>query len=153
MLTALLIMPLMALSAFATTVPTFTVSSLSPFQIVLPTGTTFNGSISTTGTVRFWVSAPDGAQIVNLGLVDKAATFSFVAQQDGNYTLNFENDLPSSNPVQVTFSYVTNPDLSGGNNSTGTPLTYQIILVIITILGSILIFFLVRKKNKNRTRL
>jgi hypothetical protein len=151
LLTALLIMSWTTLSAFATTVPTFTVSPLSTSQVpvVLPTGTTFNGSISVTGTVRFWVSDPNGAQIVNLGLIDNTAKFSFVSQQNGNYTMNFENDQPNADPVQVTLSFVTNPDISAGN-STGTPLIYFIILVVIAVVGSILIIFLVRRKNKNR---
>ena len=149
-LTALLIMSLTALSAFATTVPAFTLSSSSAqSQIMLPSGTTFNGSISTTGTVRFWVSAPNGAQIVNLGLIDKTTTFSFVAQQTGNYTLNFENDMPNS--IQVDFSYTTNPDISGSNNSTGTPLSYLPIPIIIAVFGSILIIFFVRRKSKNQS--
>lgn len=152
LLTALLIISLTTLSAFATTVPTFTVSQLSTSEvpIVLPTGTTFNGSISTSGTVRFWVNDPNGAQIVNLGLIDNTAKFSFVSQQNGNYTMNFENDQPNADPVQVTLSFVTNPDISSGGNSTGTPLSYFIILIVIAVVGSIVMFFLVRRKNKNR---
>jgi hypothetical protein len=113
---------------------------------MLPTGTTVNGSISTTGTVRFWVSAPSGAQIVNLGLIDKTTTFSFATNQNGNYTMNFENGL--TNSIQVTFSYVTDPDISGGNSSTGIPLVYQVISIVIAALGSILIILFVRRKNK-----
>jgi hypothetical protein len=114
---------------------------------MLPNGTTFNGSISTTGTVRFWVNDPNGAQIANLGLIDKATTFSFVAQQTGNYTMNFENDLPTS--IQVTFSYVTNPDISG-SSSNGAPVFYLLIPIVIAVLGCILIIYFVRRKNKNR---
>src|SRR5665647_194236 len=122
-ITALLMMSFMALLASAITLPAIALSaSSSQLPIMLPTRTTFNGSISTTGTVRFWVSAPNGAQIVNLGLIDKTTTFSFVANQNGNYTMNFENDL--TNPIQVTFSYVTNPDISSGSNSIGIPLVY-----------------------------
>jgi hypothetical protein len=139
------------LSAFATKVPTFAVSPMSTSQIpiVLPTGTTFNGSISTTGTVRFWVNDPNGAQIVNLGLIDNTAKFSFVLQQNGNYTMNFENDQPNADSVQVTLSFVTDPDISAGN-STGTPLSYFTILIVIAVVGSFVIIFLVRRKNKNR---
>src|SRR5665647_682571 len=133
-LAALLLVSGMVFPAFAVTVPTFTLSfSSTQLKFMLPTETMFNGSIVTTGTVRFWVSAPNGAQIVNLGLIDKTTTFSFIAPQNGNYTLNFENDLP--NPIQVTFSYVTNPDLSGNNNSTGISQSYVLIPVIIAILG------------------
>jgi hypothetical protein len=148
-LLAVLIMSLMALSVFATTVSTFTLSSSSTqLPIMLPTGTTFNGSISTTGTVRFWVNAPNGAQIVNLGLIDKDASFSFVSQQNGNYTLNFENDLSTS--IQVTLSYATKPDIFAGNNSTATPLSYLLIPIVIAVFGCILIIFFVRRKSKKQ---
>ena len=145
-----MMMPLMALFASATTVPAFTVTQASQLQIAMPAGTTFNGSISTSGTLRFWVSAPNGDQIVNLALIDKPITFSFVAQQNGNYTLNFENDAPHSNPIQVSFSYTTNPDIYGSNSSTGIPISYLAITIIITVFGSILIIFFVRSKNKNK---
>jgi len=150
-LAALLLTLLMASSAFAATVPTFTLSSsASQLQYVLPGGTSFNGSISTTGAIRFFVSAPNGTVIVNLSLIDKNAAFSFVAQQNGTYTLNFENDLPNS--VQVSFSYETNPDISGSNNSTGLlPPIYLPIFIIIAVVGSIVIFFILRRKNKNQT--
>jgi hypothetical protein len=147
-LAVLLLMSLMFLSSAAVTVPTFTLSS-STTQIpyLLPAGTTFNGSISTTGTIRFWANAPNGVQIVNLGLIDETAKFSFVAQETGNYTLNFENDLPTS--VQVTFSYATDPEISSGN-PTGTPLSYLLYLIVIIVVGSVLIIYFVRRKNKNR---
>ncbi|MGD0449693.1 MAG: hypothetical protein ABSA79_01395 [Candidatus Bathyarchaeia archaeon] len=147
-LAVLMLTSLMILSAFASTAtfPTFTLSSSSTqLHYALPTGTQFNGSILTTGPVRFFLSAPNGTVIVNLGLVDKATTFSFTAWQTGNYTLNFENDLPNS--IQVTFSYVTNPDISGDSNSGGIPLIYLPIFIIITVFGSILIIFVARRKN------
>ena len=152
-LIVLLITSLMLAAVFATTIPIFTLSSSgAQLPIILPAGTTFNGSISTTGTIRFWVSDSNGIQIVNLGLVDRSSSFGFVALQEGNYTLNFENDLPNSNPIQVTFSYTTNPDISGGNSSTGTPLIYLVISIIIAIVGSVLIIFLVRRKGKRQAK-
>ncbi len=148
LLVLLLVLSLMALSASATTLPAFTLSSSSvQIPIVLPMGTTFNGSITTSGTIRVWGSDPNGSNIFNLGLVDKTATFSFVAQQDGNYTLNFENDLPNS--VQVSFSYTTNPALPEYNS--GIPLFYLAIPIIIAIVGSSLIIFFGRHKRKKET--
>ena len=149
-LAVLLLASLMAVSAFATTVPTFTLSASSnQLQYVLPQGTTFNGTISTTGSVQFWVSDPNYAEIVNLGIIDKTTTFSFVAQQNGTYTLNFENDL--SNSIDVTFSYVTNPEIPGSNNSTGTSQSYVLITVIIAVFGSLLIIFVLHRKSKTQT--
>ena len=148
-LTALLLTSLTAFSMFAVTVPTFTLSlSSNQLQYVLPVRTTFNGSVSTTGMVRFWVSAPNEAEIINLGIIDKTTTFSFIAQQDGTYTFNFENDLP--NTIQVTFSYVTDPAIPS-NNSTGISTTYMLITVIIAVTGSVLIILVLRHKSKTQT--
>ena len=147
-LTTLLLTSFLFLASADVTVPTFALSSsTTQIPFLLPAGTTFNGSISTTGTIRFWANAPNGAQIVNLGLIDETAKFSFVAQETGNYTLNFENDLPTS--VQVTFSYATDPEISSGN-PTGTPLSYILTLIVVTVVGSVLIIYFVRRKNKNR---
>jgi hypothetical protein len=151
-LTSLLIMSLMTLPAFASTLPTFTLyASTTKIQIDLPAETTFNGSISTTGTLRFWVNAPNGAQMVNLGLIDKDTTFSFVTEQSGNYTLNFENDL--HNYVDVSFSYVTDPELPGSNDSSGTSSIYLLIPIVIGVVGSILIIFLIRRKSRKQAKL
>jgi hypothetical protein len=147
-MTSLLLTSLMATSALAVTVPPFTLSySSEQVQYTLPQGTIFNGTISTSGSVRFWASAPNGAQIVNIGIVDKNAVFGFVAQQNGTYTLNFENDL--KNQIQVTFSYETNPDISGGNNSTEISSTYLLIaIIIIAVTGSLLVLLIMRRKRK-----
>jgi hypothetical protein len=145
-LIALLLASLMPLSAFATTVPSFTLSASSnQLQYVLPSGTTFNGSVSTTGDVRVWVNSPE-AEIVNLGIIDNTTAFSFVAQQNGTYTVNFENDM--SNTIQVTFSYVTNPVIPGSNSSSGVNQTYLAMTAIIAILGSLLIIFFLRRQSK-----
>jgi hypothetical protein len=131
-------------SVSGTTVPTFTLSAqTSQLKYTLPAGTTFNGSITTSDTVRFWVSDPDGALIVNLGLVDNEAAFSFVAVQTGNYTLNFENTFPD--PIEVSFSYQTNPELPGNDS---TPLIYLAIPIAIAVFGSALMIVSIRQKRK-----
>ena len=149
-LTVILVLPFMVYSASASTTSTFTVYQSSQIQFVIPTGTVFNGSISVTGTVRFWVNAPDGTQIVNLGLIDSTATFSFVAQESGNYTMNFESDLPSANPSQVTFVYTTNPELPQSGNSATIPLAYWIAIILIAVVGVVLIVFLRYRKDRNQ---
>ena len=146
----LALLMILSVSASTATFPTFTLSSSSTqLHYVLPIGTQFNGSILTTGPVRFFASAPNGTIIVNLGLIDKTTTFSFNAQQTGNYTLNFENDLPNS--IQVTFSYVTKPDISSGSNSGGIPIFYLPIFIIIAVFGSIIILFGARRKYKRQS--
>jgi hypothetical protein len=113
-------------------------------QYMIPAGTVFNGSIATTGMVRFWVTAPNGVQIVNLGIIDKTSSFSFDAQQNGTYTFNFENDLP--NTITVTFSYTSNPQLP--NNTTSTPPTFILTIIAVAVVGSLLIFFTIRHETK-----
>ena len=149
-LALILMVPFMVFSASASTVSTFTVYESSQIQFAIPTGTTFNGSISVTSTVRFWINAPDGTQIVNLGLIDSTATFGFVAQESGNYTMNFENDLPNANPSQVTFSYITNPELPQSGNSTTIPLTYWIAIILIVVVGVVLIVVLKYRKDRKQ---
>ena len=137
---------LMVCPAFATTSTSFNLAlSTNQIQFKIPAGTTFNGTIETSGMIRFWVTAPTEAQIVNLGIIDKSGTFSFVAQQNGTYTFNFENDLP--NTVQVTFSYSANPQLPNGG--TGTALSYTVIaIIVVAVAGSLLIILAVRRKSK-----
>ena len=142
---------MMAASALTTTVPTFTLNfQTNRLQFVLPQETTFAGTITTTGSVRVWVSDPNQAQIINIGIIDKTAIFNFQATQNGTYTINFENDL--HNPIQVTFSYETNPPLLGNNNSTGKTFSMLQLTEIIAaiVLASLLIFIIIRRINKNR---
>jgi hypothetical protein len=149
---ALMFLMVFSASASTATFPTFTLSSSSTqLNYALPEGTEFDGSILTTGPIRFFVSAPNGFVIVNLGIVDEAGKFNFTSQETGNYTLTFENALPNS--VQVTFSYMTNPDISIDNNSAGLPFIYLPIFIIIAVFGSIFIIFLVRHRNKKQNSL
>jgi hypothetical protein len=149
-LTLILMLPFMVVSGSASTVSTFTVYQSSQIQFVIPTGTIFNGSFSVTSTVRFWVNAPDGTQIVNLGLIDSTAIFGFVAKERGNYTMNFENDLPNANHSQVTFSYATNPELPESGNSAIIPVTYWIAIVLIVVVGVVLIVVLRYRKDREQ---
>jgi hypothetical protein len=148
-LVAALVVLALLVSFVSAATSTFTVEQTSQTQFLLPAGTIFNGSISVSSTLRFWVSAPDGSQIVNLGLIDHSAGFGFVAPQDGNYTMNFENGLPYAPPVQVTFTYTTNPDVTSNNNSSAISPTYIVILVVIGVVGAGLIIFAVRRKKRN----
>ncbi len=131
--------------AFATDTTKFSLALASnQIQYKIPAGTTFNGTIATTGMVRFWVTAPNEAAIVNLGIIERTTSFGFVAQQNGTYTFNFENDLP--NTITVTFSYTSNPPLP--NTNTGIPLAYILTVAVVAVVGSLLIFFTIRRKNK-----
>jgi hypothetical protein len=147
-LTMLAMLMLCALSfspAFAIDTTRFSLALASnQIQYSIPAGTTFNGSVATTGMVRVWVTAPNSEQIVNLGIIDKITSFSFIAQQNGTYTFNFENDQP--NTITVTFSYTANPQLP--NSSTGIPITNILVIVGVAVVGSLVIFFGIRRKTR-----
>lgn len=145
-LTVLLLASVIDFSVFAITEPSFTLSASSnQLEYTMHAGTTFNGSVSTTGTVRFWVTAPNGAQIVDSRLIDKTGSFSFVATQNGTYAMNFEEDM--ANSIQVTFSYTSNPQIPDTNNSSVTPI-YLLVTAIIAVVGSILIIVIIRRRTK-----
>ncbi len=153
LLFALLAIPLalFATPIYAANEQTFTLNqSIAQFRYTLPANTTFNASISTTGAVRVWLTEPNGTAIINSGIIEKDTTFSFVAKQNGTYTLNFENDVAS--PIQVTFSYQTNPPLEGdNNNSVDALLSLLPILVVITVVGSVLIVLFIHRRNSRKT--
>jgi hypothetical protein len=140
------------LAASATNVPSFSVIELSELPIELPAGTTFNGTIAASGLVRVWVVAPEGAQGISLGIVDKPTSFSFVATKEGNYTLYFENGAHTSNPVQVNFSFTTDPDITSDDQQSGKPLIDTAALVAVGVIGSVLIFFTIRRGERRKQR-
>jgi hypothetical protein len=151
LLTALLLLSLTAFPAYAGTTETFTINppSTTQYTFYLPQGTTFNGSISTSGTIRVWVTNSSGGQVVNLGLIDQTVNFGFASVQDGNFSINFENDLPNS--VQVTFSYDTNPQIPK-TDLTLIPLSYLPVFLAIVVLGSILILIFAHRKKTLRNK-
>ena len=134
------------LSVAASTTETFAVTA-STYQITfdLPTGTTFNGSISTSETIRVWVSNANGSVVANLGLIDNNFCFSFITHKDCTYYVYFENPLTS--PAQVTFSFQTEPDLLNGSPSL-LPFSLWPIFVIITVVGCVVLFYL-SHRNRN----
>ena len=145
-LTLLLAASFLMLTAQAAATETFTVTQTT-YQITfnLPAGTAFNGSLSTTGTVRVWVSDQNGSLIANPGLVDNTASFNFTAAKEGNYYVYFENPLSSS--AAVTFTYQTDPDVTSGTQSI-LPFWLLPVFVVITIAGCILLFYVIRRRGK-----
>ena len=148
LLAAMLLLPLWASPASASTSQTFTLSSsANQLTYVMHAGTVFNGTVATTGMVRVWVNAPNGGEVANLGIIDETTALNFVAPQNGTYAVNFENDLPSS--VQVTFSYVSNPAIID-NSSPAISMNYMIVTVVIAVVGAALIILLLRRQQKTK---
>lgn len=136
---------LTSLTSAAVTTNFSITGSIKQIPINLPAGTIFNGTITATGTIRVWASDANGSLVANLGLVDNQGQLNFIAVKGGVYTLSFENNLPDT--VQVTFSYQTDPDTSGGNTSV-LPISYLPVFIIVTVVGCILIIYFGRRKHK-----
>jgi|WetSurMetagenome_2_1015567.scaffolds.fasta_scaffold39547_5 hypothetical protein len=149
-LIAILALSACVLATSATNVPSFTVTGLMQLPIELPAGTTFNGSIAASGLIRVWVVAPESAQGISLGIVDKPTDFGFVATKEGNYTVYFENGALGSSPVQVNFSFTTNPDITGNDQQSGIPLIDIAAVMAIGIVGSVLIFVTIRRGERRK---
>lgn len=147
-LTLLLTTSSLLLSVQASTTETFTVTHTT-YRVTfnLPADTTFNGSLPTTETVRVWVSDANGSLIRNLGLVDSTASFSFVAAQEGNYHVYFENSLYTS--AAVTFTYETDPELS--DSSSLLPFWLWPVFVAVTVVGCIVVLYLNHRRKVKST--
>jgi hypothetical protein len=141
---AVLASSLMAACVSASTTETFTVSQATKrYTFELPQGAIFNGSLTTTGAVRVWVNDANGTQLANLGLVDTDGQFSFVAAHEGNYYVNFENNI--ANTVKVTFTYQTNPELE---NKSAFPVALLPIAAIIIAAVCIVLVIMIRRRFK-----
>jgi len=143
-LTLLFLTSITALVSAATTETFNVTASTMQYTFDLPQETTFNASLTTTNTIRVWIHDQNGSQIVNLGLVDKEAEFSFITNNAGKYYVNFENNL--GNTVKVTFTYQTYPELP---NDPLIPLSYwPIFAAITTALLCLIIYWIRHKKPK-----
>jgi len=129
----------------ASTTETFTVSQATKrYTFELPQGAIFNGSLTTTGPVRVWVNDANGTQLANLGIVESTGQFNFVAENQGNYYVNFENNL--ANTVEVTFTYQTDPELE---NSSAFPVALLPIAAIVIAAVCIILVIVIRRKFKD----
>jgi hypothetical protein len=97
-----------------------------------------------------FVSNPSNAQIVNLGVIYQATTFTFNATQNGNYTIYFENDL--NDEVDISFSYVTNPPIPNNTNSL-FPISFGELLTILSIVAIAVILILRFALRRSQTKL
>lgn len=146
-LTILLITICLPPIASAATTSTFTITgSTKQVYLDLPAGTVFNSTINTSATIRVWASDKNGSLIANLGLIDNSAQLNFVALNSGVYTISFESSI--ANSASVTFTYQTDPDVTGGNTST-LPITYLPVFIVITIVGIVVIIYISRKNRKS----
>ena len=109
-----------------TVVPSGNMRNLE-FDLVV--GENFIGSFTVSGgignDIKFWVSSPQGKQIILQQDVTKEKSFSFTADQNGPYTLFFDNSFETELQKKITLTYeITNrgseysseplPNIDGG---------------------------------------
>ena len=79
--------------------------------INLTVGEKFVGSFTVSGgignDIKFWISNPLGKGITLLQDVTGGKSFSFTAEQDGEYTLNFDNSFAETSSKKITLTYET----------------------------------------------
>jgi len=153
LLTALLSSSLLASIALASHIETFTVPPRSTTFLTIPLQeqTKFNGSFSTTGNIRFFVTDPQRLVIANLGVIDNNATFAFAAKVTGNYTLNFENEELNSKDLSLNFN--TDPEIpTNANPSTSLPLSELVTLITIAAMAVVLVLYFVLRRHKTNEK-
>ncbi|MGI0011238.1 MAG: emp24/gp25L/p24 family protein [Nitrosopumilaceae archaeon] len=93
--------------------------SMQSITFNLSNGAKFKGSLAVSGgsgnDINFWVSNPTGDHIVSKRGVTVGGNFQFTADEEGAYTLFFDNSFSifSSKIVTVTYD-IENPVLGGG---------------------------------------
>ena len=135
-------------TVWAAEVETITVDPLSEGTLTykLNNGQQFSGSVSVSGgiadSIIFSVRAPNGTRIVDTTSIAGGTEFEFMADQDGAYTLVFENTLGlNSKTVNLTYDIQT-ITIAGLD---GTQILIAAFLVILVIVVGIVVIF---KKGK-----
>ncbi len=103
-------------------------------------------------TVDFWINRPDGSLIVNTRYRNtKGGAFSFIAGEDGVYTMWFANFdwLLTGNAVKVTLDYSINERTSPPNSISSDNTPYIIITIIASSLAVIFAILAFRRSKKS----
>lgn len=99
---------------------------------------TVTGSFNVSGTGRddmvdFWVRDPHGAIILNSGTVTNGENFTLTASSDGEYVLNFQNNVVNNKNVDLEYS-VSSPPILGFDPIVFSGMVIAIV-VILAIVG------------------
>lgn len=142
-----ILMSLTAVTAYGASTETLTLEANKQTSLIwtLSEGTSFKGSFVLNGTaiIRFRVTDPKGNIILDLGFVNKSASFEFTPEEQGEYSLIFDNTGGSST-LTVTLTYDAAGSLS--------PLVF--IPVDITVVLSIaLVIYVYRNRKKSKMAL
>jgi len=119
------------------------------FTINLSGGMNVKGSISVTGDsgddIDFWISDPTGNKISGLGRVSQGTQFEFTANQDGAYSLHFDNSFSLLSTKNVIITYEAT--IAGMDATQMFILTFLVVVIIVV--GIVVIL---KKGKKKRTR-
>lgn len=117
--------------------------NLQPKQTV--TGSFNISGVGRDDMVDFWVRDPNGAIILNSGTVADGENFTFTASSDGEYVLNFQNNVEYNKNVDLEYS-VSSPPILGFD-----PVVFSVIVIAIGIVLAIVGFAVYRNHAKRRT--
>lgn len=105
----------------------------------------FNVSGGTPRMIDFWVRDPDGVIILNSGTVSNSESFSFTASSNGEYILNFQNNVQSTKTIYLEYSVSPPPILEFD------PLVSSDIVIAMGVVLAIVGFAFYRKSHARRT--
>jgi hypothetical protein len=111
---------------------------------------TVTGSFNISGSGRddmvdFWVRDPLGVITLNSGTVSNGENFTFTANSDGEYVLNFQNNVEYNKNVDLEYS-VSSPPILGFD-----PLVFGGIVIVIGAVLVIVGFGVYRNHTKRST--
>jgi len=135
---------------YAADVETFNVAAgdQNIFTLNLREGMNIEGSISVTGgsgnDIDFWIIDPTGNTILNLGRISHGTEFEFSVDQNGAYSLHFDNSFSLLSTKNVVLTY--DVFIAGLNQTQLLLLAFLVIAIIV--IGIIIIL---KKGRKSRT--
>jgi emp24/gp25L/p24 family/GOLD len=113
---------------------------------------TVTGSFNVSGTERnstvdFWVRDPDGATILDAETAANGENFTFTANSDGEYVLNFKNHLAFDENVDLEYSVSSPPVRILGLD----PITFSGVVIEIAVALAIVGFVIYRTHSRRRS--
>ena len=110
---------------------------------------TVTGSFNVSGAGRddmvdFWVRDPNGAIILNSGTVSNGADFTFTASSDGEYVLNFQNNVEYNKSIDLKYS-VSSPPILGFD-----PIVFSGIAIAVGVVLAIVGFTVYKNRARRR---
>lgn len=117
---------------------------------------TVTGSFNVTGSgqdiIDFWVRNPKGEIILNSGTVADRGNFAFTADSDGEYALNFKNNIDYRKSVNLEYE-VNSPsiiDVISPQNMGVDPLVFAGLIIAVGAVLAIMGFAFYRRSHAKK---